>query len=131
MRWSLRKRNRRMGYRASIGMVVRSSWEHNYVLYLNLLIAQGVVTSWQYECTTFELSIEGRVGRFYTPDFRVVFPDGSVEYHEVKGYMDDRSKAKIEHMAVDHPDVRLVVVGKDAYRAIAEGYRSVLPDWEG
>lgn len=40
---------------------------------------------------------------FYSPDFRVVLADGSVEFHEVKGFWEDDARVKIKVAAELHP----------------------------
>lgn len=42
---------------------------------------------------------------FYTPDFRVILPDGLQEMHEVKGFMRDDAAVKIKVAAEQHPYV--------------------------
>lgn len=117
------------GKRATLGGIyVRSTWEHNYALYLNLLRDHGEIERWEYEPDTFEFPVK-RGNRFYTPDFKVFNLDGSVEYHEVKGYMDAGSRTRIARMATHYPEVKLVVIDRDAYNAIKK-WRALLPDWE-
>lgn len=119
------------GKRADLGGVYfRSSWEANYARYLTWLQAQGVIRSWEFEPETFEFPIR-KGQRFYVPDFRVTEADGSVSYHEVKGWMDPRSATKLRRMAKYHPEVRIVLIGKDEYRAIARSMSRMLPGWEG
>ena len=97
----------------------RSSWEANYALYLDFLIKQRQVKSWEFEPDTFWFEKIRRGVRSYKPDFKVITDTGRVEYHEVKGWMDPKSKTKISRMAKYHPAVRLILVDKDAYRDIA------------
>lgn len=59
------------------------------------MIANGKISEWMYEPETFEFPVK-RGSKFYTPDFKVFMPDGTVEYHEVKGYMDQRSASNVE-----------------------------------
>ena len=52
---------------------------------------------------------------FYTPDFRVVMADGTIEFHEVKGsnyqgyYCRDDAKVKIKVAAEQHPYKFMIV----------------------
>ena len=46
----------------------------------------------------------------YTPDFTVVLEDGSVEFHEVKGFWRDDARVKIKVAAEMFPWARFVVV---------------------
>lgn len=118
------------GRRASLGgLYVRSRWESNWAHYLNWLVAKGEITSWAYEVDTFEFERIKRGVRFYTPDFKVTNLNGSIEYHEVKGYMDQKSRTKLSRMARYHPTVTIVVIDRAAYRAVAQ-WKALIPDWE-
>jgi hypothetical protein len=96
----------------------RSSWEVEYAHILERRKSLGIITSWEHEPKTFWFEKIKRGCRSYTPDFIVKYPDGSEEYHEVKGWMDDRSKTKIKRMAIYHPKIRLVVIDSKAYRNV-------------
>jgi hypothetical protein len=87
----------------------RSRWEANYARYLEHLQIEGSISKWEHEPETFWFESIKRGCRSYLPDFRVTYPDGSVEYHEVKGWMDARSKTKIKRMKKYHPSVKLVI----------------------
>ena len=132
MRWpQTRSRRGRGGKREDLGgLYVRSSWEANYARYLQWLVGQGEIASWEYEPDTFEFEAIKRGTRFYTPDFKITNNDGTIEYHEIKGYMDDRSRVKLKRMAKYYPDVPLMVIGKDAYYAIMNDVRGFIPDLE-
>lgn len=117
------------GRREDIGLYVRSRWEANWARYLNLLKAQGQIADWAYEPETFEFPVK-RGNRFYTPDFRVVLPDGVVEFHEVKGWMSPESKTKLKRMAKYHPDVKIVLIEKERYQGVARTVQALIPEWE-
>lgn len=112
------------------GLFVRSSWEANYARYLNFLIHQRQIKSWEYEVDTFEFKGIKRGSRFYTPDFKVFNLDGSFEYHEVKGYMDSRSQTKLKRMAKYHPQVKIILIQRREYQEILEKLGRVIPNWE-
>lgn len=112
------------------GLYVRSAWEANYARYLSWLVERGEIASWEYEPRTFEFPVK-RGNRSYTPDFRVVLPAGIVEWHEVKGWMDDNSRVKLKRFAKHYPDETLVLVGEAEYRAIARSVAPLIPNWEG
>lgn len=116
------------GRREDLGIYVRSSWEANYARYLNFLVQSGVVTEWQYEPRTFEFPVK-RGNRTYTPDFYVLYPDG-YQWHEVKGYMTNDGRIKLERFAKYYPEEPLVIIDKDAYMAIAQDARPFIPAWE-
>lgn len=119
------------GKRADLGgLYVRSAWEANYARYLNWLVAQDVIKAWEYEPDTFWFLHIKRGTRSYTPDFKIHNNDGSVEYHEVKGWMTPKSKTQLKRMARYHPDVKVIIVDADAYRAIARQAKRLIPRWE-
>lgn len=111
------------------GQFFRSAWEANYARYLNWLVAYGAVTTWEYEPETFVFHGVTRGVLTYTPDFRVVWRWGSSEFHEVKGWMDPKSKAKLKRMSKFYPHHAVRVVGASEYRAIAKWAR-LIPGWE-
>ena len=108
----------------------RSSWERNYARYLNYLKARKEILSWEYEPETFWFDGIRRGHTSYKPDYRVTNRDGSVVFHELKGYMDAGSKTKIKRMAKYHPTVKLIVVDADQYKSIAKYGRVFSPYWE-
>lgn len=112
------------------GLYVRSRWEANWARYLNWLVAAKKISRWEYEPDTFEFHRVKKGNRYYTPDFKVFGLDGSVEYHEVKGWLDSDSKTKLKRMALYHPDVKIVLVDKPAYRAVAKQVAGIIPHWE-
>lgn len=112
------------------GLFVRSSWEANYARYLNWLVELGEIESWEYEPETFEFEGIKRGTRFYTPDFKIHNKNGTVEWHEVKGYMDAKSRTKLKRMAKYYPDIKIVLVDKEVYYAIASKVKGIIPGWE-
>lgn len=120
----------RAGKRETLGgLYVRSSWEHNYALYLNFLKANGDIAEWEYEAEFFEFPVK-KGNKFYTPDFKVTLPSGAVEYHEVKGYMNRDSQVKLNRMRRHYPDVKIVLIDRPVYDSIKKNMRALLPDWE-
>lgn len=99
-------------------MYFRSKWEANYALYLDFLKDQGQIKDWEYETDTFVFEKIKFGTRSYRPDFKVFNPDGSFEYHEIKGYMDGRSKTKLRRMVKYYPEIKLILVDKDSYTEI-------------
>lgn len=55
--------------------------EAKYAAVLDARVQAGEVAAWWYESITLKLAKNTR----YTPDFMVMLPDGSLEFHEVKG----------------------------------------------
>jgi hypothetical protein len=107
----------------------RSKWEVNYAHYLEWLKARGEIAEWEYEPTTFWFEKIKRGVRSYTPDFRVTELDGRQAYHEVKGWMDDRSATKLKRMAKYHPSVQVVLVDSGSYRKLNRQVLGLVPGW--
>lgn len=110
------------------GIFFRSMWECNYARYLDWLKGQGEIADWSYEPDAFVFHGVVRAPVTYTPDFKVTETDGSVVYHEVKGWMDGKSSSKLKRMAKFYPDVKIVVIDEAAYRSIA-GWHALVPFW--
>ena len=104
----------------------RSLWEANYALYLDFLAAQKQIKAWQFESKTFWFEAIRRGVRSYKPDFEVENLDGTIEFHEVKGWMDAKSKTKLKRMAKYHPDVKMIVVAGKQYKEITQKLSGVI-----
>jgi len=61
--------------------------------------AAGEIAEWRYESTKLRLAD----GAWYTPDFRVVLPNGEVEFHETKGFMREAARVRLRVAAEMHP----------------------------
>ena len=99
-------------------MFFRSKWEANYALYLDFLIKQKQIFKWEYESDTFIFEKIKFGTRSYRPDFKVYDNEKDFSYHEVKGYMDAKSKTKIKRMAKYYPEIKLIIIDKDVYKDI-------------
>jgi hypothetical protein len=108
----------------------RSRWEANYARYLEWLRSIGQIADWEHEAKTFWFEGIKRGCVSYLPDFKVTNPSGSVEWHEVKGWMDARSKTTIERMGRYHPSEKLVVIREKQYEEIRRKVSSLIPGWE-
>jgi hypothetical protein len=108
----------------------RSRWEANYARYLEWLKQQKQITEWEHEPETFWFEAIKRGCRSYTPDFRVQLLNGCVEFHEVKGWMDDRSRTKLKRMGIYHPNVRMVLIDKLWFRRNGKLMSRMLRGWE-
>lgn len=120
------------GVRPDIGpMYFHSKMEANYARYLNLLQAMGIVESWRYEPETFWFLAIKRGTRSYKPDFRVQYRNERAPvYVEVKGYMDAKSKTKINRFRKYYPHFKLEIVGQKEFEAIRRKWASAIPTWE-
>ena len=91
---------------------LKSSWELAYAKYLDSELVNGTIKWWEYEPDTFWFERIKRGVRSYTPDFKVEYLDGKVEYHEVKGYLDSKSKTKLNRMRIYHPDIVMKLIDR-------------------
>lgn len=108
----------------------RSRWERNYARYLNYLIKNNQFIKWEYEVDIFWFEKIKRGVVSYKPDFKVYNLDGTIEYHEVKGWMDDRSKTKIKRMAKYYPQVKLYIIDSKIYKDIKNKLSRLIEYWE-
>ncbi len=104
----------------------RSTWEVLYARYLEWLKMKGEIMDWEYEPDTFWFESIRRGVRSYTPDFKVISENGH-EYHEVKGYLDSRSKTKLKRMAKYHPKDKVILIDKDFINSIKK-YEKMYPE---
>lgn len=108
---------------------MRSKWEMNYACYLDFLLKYKHINDWEYEVDTFWFENIKRGVRSYKPDFKIYNNDKSIEYHEVKGWMDDKSKTKLKRMAKYYPEIKLIVIGQDEYKTLAK-QKVLFKGWE-
>lgn len=73
--------------------------EASYAALLALMVRNGTILRFDFEPEKLRLADR----TFYTPDFRVVMPDGCVEFHETKGHWEDDARVKIKVAAEMHP----------------------------
>lgn len=107
----------------------RSSWEANYARWLNFLMAGGTISSWDYEPKTFRFPVERGV-LSYTPDFLITHPDGSAEWHEVKGWLTKKGATALKRFARYYPEETLIMIDGPVYNSIASQARRLIEGWE-
>lgn len=119
------------GWREIGGMkkYYRSKMEANYARYLEWLKTIGEIAVWKHETITFWFHGIKRGVMSYLPDFEVHYKDGSMEYHEVKGYLDSKSKTKLKRMAKYYPHLKVILIGSKEYRAIERTAKGIA-GWE-
>jgi hypothetical protein len=108
----------------------RSMWEANYARYLEFLKMHGNILEWVHEPETFWFKDVLRGCRSYLPDFKVTNKNGSIEYHEVKGWMDNRSVTKLKRMKKYHPQIRMILIEARQYREIKNKLSRLIEGWE-
>ncbi len=77
--------------------------EARYAEYLELQRLAGAVLEWRFEQFTFKLGPDLR----YTPDFFVLFPDGFIAFHELKGSKKDKVTGKQTYWAEEDGLVKI------------------------
>ena len=110
---------------------LKSGWEMNWARYLQFLKERKLILEWEYEPETFWFEKIKRGVRSYTPDFRVIFPDGSVVFQEVKGYMDDKSRTKLKRMGIYYPGIKMDIIDKNRYNIVKKTTSFLIKDWDG
>ncbi|MDR1849931.1 MAG: DUF1064 domain-containing protein [Zoogloeaceae bacterium] len=108
----------------------RSKWEANYARYLEFLSVNGAIRAWEYEPDVFWFEGVKRGCVSYLPDFRVEENDGTIIYHEVKGWMDARSKTKLNRMAKYYPNIPVIIIGHRQYAEIKRKVSKLIEGWE-
>lgn len=108
----------------------RSRWEANYARYLEWLKVNGQIKEWEHEPETFWFVGIRRGCCSYLPDFRVTENNGTVGFHEVKGWFDARSKTKIKRMAKYHPTVSLRIIAAPWFKENGRKLSGIIPNWE-
>jgi len=108
----------------------RSGWEANYARYLQWLKENKQIKEWEHEPKTFWFEKIKRGCRSYLPDFKVIENNGEIVLHEVKGWMDNRSKTKIKRMKKYYPNIKLIIIGKKTYKEIKNKISGMIKDWE-
>lgn len=108
----------------------RSKWEANYARYLEFLKQHNEIKEWRHESKTFWFEKIKRGCRSYLPDFEVTLNNDKIEWHEVKGWYDARSKTVLKRMAKYYPNEKVVVIFGKQYNSIASQMKNLIKDWE-
>lgn len=80
----------------------RNKLEARYEAHLEALKLAGEICEYAFEPEKFRLANEGDAC-FFTPDFRVLLNDGTVEFHDTKGFMEEDALLKIKWFVQQHP----------------------------
>jgi hypothetical protein len=105
-------------------MYFRSSWEANIARLLNYM---GI--EWDYEPKQFIFKGVYKQPISYTPDFYLVNKD---KWVEVKGWMDKKSKLKLERFEQYYPHEydKLILIDEEKYKKLEEEYSNIIKGWE-
>jgi hypothetical protein len=92
---------------------VMNKTEAEYAAHLQLRLLAGEVVRYRFEKVRLILAETCT----YTPDFEVLMPDGTKEFHEVKGHWEDDALVKIKVAAEQFPEYRFLAIAKLAKKA--------------
>jgi len=106
----------------------KSSWEANMASYFQFLKDNNEIIDWDYEPKTFWFMQIKRGVRSYTPDFLITDKSGKQYYEEVKGYLDPKSKTKINRMRIYYPNIDLRLLDKKRYESISSK-KAMIKNW--
>ena len=118
------------GARADLGFYVRSRWEANVARILKLRVARGEITAFAYEPKRFDFESIKRGVRSYLPDFQITLPTGEIEWIEVKGWMNQRSKTSLKRFKQFYPTEVLHIIDAPVYKELSMEYKDLIPEWE-
>lgn len=112
------------GTRLDLNKYFRSSWEANIARILNYLCIE-----WKYEYKRFNFSEEKEGVLSYQPDFYL--PKYN-KWIEVKGWMDDKSKLRLELFKKYYPNdsSNLILIDEKKYNVISKQYSKLIDNWE-
>ncbi|MDD4970796.1 MAG: DUF1064 domain-containing protein [Paludibacter sp.] len=108
----------------------RSKWEANYARYLEFLRKHREIQKWEHEAETFWFNEIKRGVRSFLPDFKITEKNGTIEYHEVKGWNDPRSKTKMKRMKIYYPEVKIYLIGPEFFKSNNKKLSGLVPGWE-
>jgi hypothetical protein len=108
----------------------RSKWEANYARYLNWLKKMNYIKDWKYEEDEFWFEDIKRGTRSYLPDFKIYNSNGTIEYIEVKGWMDDKSRTKLSRMQKYYPNIKISIVDGECMADLNKKISRMIPNWE-
>jgi hypothetical protein len=105
------------GFRQDLGFYCRSTWEANFARILKYQNKEFL-----YESKTFFLNDI----LSYTPDFYC-----ENVWYEIKGYMDNNSKLKLDLFSKLYPDEKICIIELKEYNILKQDFKHLIPLWEG
>lgn len=113
--------HRRGGHREDLGHYVRSTWEADFAR-----ILKHHKLEYEYEPRTFELRRQNGEIVHYTPDFFVPVQN---TFYEIKGWMHDLDKEKIELFQKQYPGHNFILISATKFAEFALKYKELIA-WE-
>lgn len=127
-------RSNKQGYRTIGGKTYyfKSLWEIQYAQTLEWLKKAKNIKDWEYEPLTFSFPKEKYKASpfYYKPDFKVIENNNTHTWHEVKGYMNASSKAKIKRFKKHYPEEKLIIIDSKWFRANRKKNLHKIIGWE-
>ena len=94
-----------------------SGYEKSFAEQLEADKFGGLIVSYRFEAVRLKLADM----TYWTPDFYILYPDGSIEFVEVKGSWkapnQDKSRVKLKVAAEQYPEFRFVAITKRAKKS--------------
>lgn len=88
-----------------------SKLEASYAIQLDWLKKAGEIKKWERQ-HKIDITINGIHVCNYYIDFKVYYPNGCIEYHEVKGFETDLWRIKWRLAKAMYPDHRFILIKK-------------------
>lgn len=108
----------------------RSLWEHNYACFLEWQCSEKRLLSWEHEPKRFSFKDKYlRPPYDYLPDFKVTYSTGVWEWHEVKGFLNGKSKSKIKRFEKHFPREGAITLIDKRWFSNTGNYSLVIPGW--
>ena len=111
-------------------LYARSKWEANYACYLDFLKQNNQIKEWFHEPRTWWFDGIKRGVCSYKPDFEAILLDDTFYVIEVKGWMDSKSKTKINRMAKYYPHIKLKIIDKDWFKENSKKLKPIVKGWQ-
>ena len=103
------------GTRSDIGFYVRSRWEANFARIC-------IYEKWDFKYEPCSFNLDDC--KFYIPDFIV-----NGVFYELKGYMNEKSKSKLDTFVSMYPNITLKIIGPNEYNDLKLKYKQLI-NWE-
>lgn len=107
----------------------RSKTEANWARWLDFQLHSGELANWLYEPVQFRFGVFRR-NNFYKPDFLLINKDGTYIFHEVKGWMDNDSKVRMNRMKRFYPEINVELVMATRVKAVGKKMSGIIDGWE-
>lgn len=99
----------------------RSIFEYHWAEYRQLCMDNGEIENWYYEEETVEIEYTDHKGRIkyknYTPDFKIIYSGGYMEFEETKGWLQTKDATKMRKYTEQYETPLVIVFQKKIYGA--------------